>query len=148
MTEPPSPMTDFSHRAEFGGDDAAVAFSAHERVNVPPADKGFHAYAYLLASFVIELLAWSLPFSYGVFLNYYADVLPQPSSTKLAVVGTLSTGVMYLLYPLVLRATTLFPHLCRHLMAVGLALCVGGLVGAAWSTTVWEFVLTQGPWRA
>ncbi|KZV86288.1 MFS general substrate transporter [Exidia glandulosa HHB12029] len=137
-SEPTTPTTDFELN------EPGASFQVHESVPVHPPDRGAHAYAYLFASFIIELLAWSLPFSYGVFLNYYTDVLPEIPSSKLAVVGTLSTGVMYLAYPVVLRATTLFPHRCRQFMAAGLALCVAGLLGAAWSTKPWHFIMAQG----
>ncbi|KIO32644.1 hypothetical protein M407DRAFT_100672 [Tulasnella calospora MUT 4182] len=39
-------------------------------VSLPPTDTGFDAYAYLVSAWVLELLVWSFPFSYGVFLNY------------------------------------------------------------------------------
>jgi hypothetical protein len=111
-------------------------------------DRGRHAYAYLFASFMIELLAWSLPFSFGVFLNYFnnhpSQVNMERDSDLFAVVGTLATGIMYLSYPFVLRATSLYPWYCRHIMGVGLALCVAGLVGAAFSRAAWHFILTQG----
>ncbi|KAH7103725.1 MFS general substrate transporter [Auriculariales sp. MPI-PUGE-AT-0066] len=123
-------------------------------------DRGMHAYLYLFASFMIELLTWSLPFSYGVFLNYYnshrlgsatpSSVSGEPSTNKaeqsstLALVGTLATGIMYLAYPFVLRTTSLYPWYCRHIMAAGLLLCVAGLCGAAFSSRPWHFIVTQG----
>jgi len=119
-------------------------------------DHGLHAYLYLFASFMIELLAWSLPFSYGVFLNYYneqhaiesspthSSANPVDHSSTMALVGTLATGIMYLAYPLVLRTTSLYPWYCQPIMAVGLVLCVAGLVGAAFATKPWHFVLSQG----
>ncbi|KAG8951135.1 hypothetical protein FRC04_006794 [Tulasnella sp. 424] len=95
-------------------------------VSLPPADTGFDAYAYLVSAWMLELLVWSFPFSYGVFLNYYTTVLfapDDPQRNLLPVVGTLSSGIIY----------------------IGcLVLCVLGLVGAGFATRPVHLVVTQG----
>ncbi|KAG9016263.1 hypothetical protein FRB90_003585 [Tulasnella sp. 427] len=67
--------------------------------SLPPVDSGFDAYAYLASAWLVELLVWSFPVSYGVFLNYYTSVLflpDDPQINLLPIVGTLSSGIIYM----------------------------------------------------
>ncbi|KAF5373761.1 hypothetical protein D9758_000934 [Tetrapyrgos nigripes] len=116
-----------------------------DAVSLPPVDRGFHAYAYLASAFFVELLVWSLPLSYGVFLNYYSThTFPQASQSILAAVGSISSGLMYLSSPVVLPLLNRFPWYKRKAMLVGLFLCLGGLLGAAFAREPWQLILTQG----
>ncbi|KAG8974338.1 hypothetical protein FRC05_007644 [Tulasnella sp. 425] len=116
-------------------------------VSLPPADTGFDAYAYLVSAWMLELLVWSFPFSYGVFLNYYTTVLfapDDPQRNLLPVVGTLSSGIIYigclLISPILLK----YPKQRRNISFIGLVLCVLGLVGAGFATRPVHLVVTQG----
>ncbi|KAF8893516.1 major facilitator superfamily domain-containing protein [Infundibulicybe gibba] len=114
-------------------------------VSLPPMDGGFDAWAYLASAWVIELLVWSYPFSYGVFLNYYTSrVFVDSPSALLPLVGSLSSGIMYLSSVVVLPVISRYPKQKKNAMTVGIILCVTGLVGAAFSTKPWQLVLTQG----
>ncbi|KAJ7646749.1 MFS general substrate transporter [Roridomyces roridus] len=113
--------------------------------SLPPVDHGFHAYAYLASAWLVELLVWSYPFSYGVFLDYYkTHIFPTAPTSILALVGSMSTGIIYLSSWLVLPVISRFPALKKPLMALGVVFCVAGLVGAAFATEPWQLVLTQG----
>lgn len=113
---------------------------------LPPVDKGFHAYAYLAGSFVLELLVWALPFSYGVFLNHYTShhLFDGPQDFLLPLVGTLSSGIIYLTSIAIMPALSRYPHQRQNLMRFGAVLCVTSLLGAAFATEVWHLILTQG----
>ncbi|KAE9398983.1 MFS general substrate transporter [Gymnopus androsaceus JB14] len=115
-------------------------------VSLPPMDGGFHAWAYLFSAWFIELLVWSFPFSYGVFLNFYTTdpTFKNDSSTSLALVGSLSSGLLYLTSPIVLLVINRYPWHKRNAMILGVVLCVSGLVGAAFSTKIWQLIITQG----
>ncbi|KAG9015709.1 hypothetical protein FRB90_004374, partial [Tulasnella sp. 427] len=115
--------------------------------SLPPVDSGFDAYAYLASAWLVELLVWSFPVSYGVFLNYYTSVLflpDDPQINLLPIVGTLSSGIIYVggmfIIPLMIR----YPGQKRNMTVGGLVLCVLGLVGAGFSTRPAHLVLTQG----
>ncbi|KAG8714448.1 hypothetical protein FRC08_011912 [Ceratobasidium sp. 394] len=113
--------------------------------SLPPVDKGFHAYSYLAAGFIIEFLVWSLPFSYGVFLNHYTTHrLFDHSENLLPLVGTLSSGILYMASLFILPASAQYPAYRKGLMCAGLLLCVSALLGAAFATQVWHLILTQG----
>ncbi|KAJ7467154.1 MFS general substrate transporter [Mycena latifolia] len=113
--------------------------------SLPSMDRGFHALAYLASAWVVELLVWSYPFSYGVFLEYYkTHVFPDAPSSVLALVGSLSTGIIYLTAWLILPLIARYPALKKPLMSLGVAFCVTGLIGAAFVSQPWQLVLTQG----
>ncbi|KAF5381411.1 hypothetical protein D9757_009076 [Collybiopsis confluens] len=133
-------------------------------VFLPPMDRGFHAWAYLASAWCMTLLTWyesalynisvktnasnvrSLPFSYGIFLNFYAsdpDFRHYPSSS-LALVGSLCNGILYLSSPIVLPIINRYPWHKRNTMILGAILCVGGLVGAAFARTFVHLIITQG----
>ncbi|KAK0245399.1 MFS general substrate transporter [Armillaria nabsnona] len=114
--------------------------------SLPPMDRGFHAWAFLVSAWFLEFLVWSYPFSYGVFLNYYTSHEPfqNTPSSLLALVGSLSTGLMYFASLIILPVFSRFPVHKKKGMYVGLVLCVAGLFGAAFAKTSGVLLLTQG----
>ncbi|SJL05286.1 uncharacterized protein ARMOST_08652 [Armillaria ostoyae] len=114
--------------------------------SLPPMDRGFHAWAFLVSAWLLEFLVWSYPFSYGVFLNYYTSHEPfqNTPSSLLALVGSLSTGLMYFASLIILPVFSRFPAHKKKGMYVGLILCVAGLFGAAFAKTSGVLLLTQG----
>ncbi|KAG8926282.1 hypothetical protein FRC01_009062 [Tulasnella sp. 417] len=116
-------------------------------VSLPPTDGGFHAYAYLASAWMLELLVWSFPFSYGVFLNYYTTVLFPPDDPQLnllPLVGTLSSGIIYMASLLVLPFVLKYPGQKRNISFLGFVLCVLGLLGSGFATRPAHLVATQG----
>jgi len=57
---------------------------------IPPADGGKEAWLFLAACFMVEGLVWGLPFSFGIFQQYYSTHEPFASSGNIAVIGTFS----------------------------------------------------------
>jgi MFS family permease len=87
----------------------------------------------------------SYPFSYGVFLNWYtSNTFKDTYTAHLPLVGSLSTGIMYLSSVFILPVINRYPRHKKNVMAIGLALCVTGLLGAAFSYKIWHLILTQG----
>ncbi|KAG9004945.1 hypothetical protein FRB94_001983 [Tulasnella sp. JGI-2019a] len=117
--------------------------------SLPPVDEGFGAWAYLACAFLLELIVWALPFSYGVFLNYYSTVTFAESSdgdlkTLLPLIGTLSSGIIYIsglpISPYIAR----YPRRRNQMSYAGLSLCVAGLAGSAFATKPIHLIITQG----
>jgi hypothetical protein len=52
-----------------GGSSTAVS-------HLPPADSGRAAWLFLFGSFMIEMLLWGFPFSFGVLQDYYTNHKP------------------------------------------------------------------------
>lgn len=92
------------------------------------------------------MLVWSTPFSYGVFLNHYTTHKTFDSSQNflLPLIGTLSSGIMYMASMFVVPVIASYPQHRTSLMYLGLGICVSGLLGAAFATEVWHLILTQG----
>ncbi|KIK52303.1 hypothetical protein GYMLUDRAFT_970230 [Collybiopsis luxurians FD-317 M1] len=115
-------------------------------VSLPPMDGGFHAWAYLVSAWCMTLLTWSLPFSYGIFLNFYTsdpDFERYPSSS-LALVGSLCNGILYLTSPIILLIINRYPRYKKNAIILGVVLCVSGLLGAAFARTISHLIITQG----
>ncbi|KAG8932494.1 hypothetical protein FRC03_009421 [Tulasnella sp. 419] len=137
----------YSHNEDGNIHDINNVVVPDTAVSLPPVDTGFHAYAYLGSAFVFELLVWSFPFSYGVFLNYYNTVLFDPKDPEyhlLPLVGTLSSGILYIFSLFVLPVVLRFPSKKRQISMIGLILCVASLVGAGLSSRPSHLILTQG----
>lgn len=69
--------------------------------SLPQADTGRAAYQFLISAFIVEVVVWGLPSSYGVFFQYYTDKGVGNSgdvsgSALLPLVGSISSGLMYL----------------------------------------------------
>jgi len=82
------------------------SISDHHDANLPPVDRGKHAYLFLAACFIFEALIWGMTisesfhervlirssagftFSYGIFQDYYSTHEPFKSSGDIAVIGT------------------------------------------------------------
>ncbi|KAG8691385.1 hypothetical protein FRC11_004498 [Ceratobasidium sp. 423] len=57
--------------------------SVIESSNLHPADRGLHAWLYLLGAFVVETLVWGFPNSFGVFLSYYSKMYKEEKGAEL-----------------------------------------------------------------
>ncbi|THH12106.1 hypothetical protein EW146_g7813 [Bondarzewia mesenterica] len=73
---------------------------SRNETELAPVDTGFGAWSFLIAAVIIEGHVWSFPLGFGIFLTAYLDepaLVSQPnSSVLLPLIGTLSTGVLYL----------------------------------------------------
>ena len=130
--------------------------------NLPRADGGGKAWLFLAGCFVFEALIWGksiypsgrlpqidivlgFPFSFGVFQSYYTTHPPfVEHAGSVAVIGTCSTGVMYLFAPVSLYVLEAWPSIRRRTSVFGLMLIVSTLMASSFSTAVWHLILTQG----
>ncbi|KAF8830980.1 hypothetical protein HHX47_DHR1000120 [Lentinula edodes] len=110
-------------------------------VSLPPMDSGFHAWAYLVSAWFVELLVWYVATLGEVQMN---PDFQHYSSSSLALVGSLSSGVLYLTSPVIIPIINRYPWHKRNAMILGVILCVSGLVGAAYANKMWHLILTQG----
>jgi hypothetical protein len=85
------------------------------------------------------------PFSFGVFESYYINNIPfSHHPDGIAMIGTFSSGGMYLIAPITLYVLEAWPSIRRLSSISGLAVVVTALVASSFSTRVWHLVLTQG----
>ncbi|KAK3293723.1 major facilitator superfamily domain-containing protein [Chaetomium fimeti] len=143
-------MSEKSNYDHHGGGLTSLVESAqasHESINVkppPPADRGKDAYLFLASCCVLEAVAWGLPFTYGVFNDYYNTHGPFDGSDNLAIVGTCSLGMMYLGLPLVFAFVQAYKKHIRILCAVSIIIMGVALALSSFATTVTHLILTQG----
>ncbi|KAJ6491895.1 MFS general substrate transporter, partial [Mycena sanguinolenta] len=113
-----------------------------------PVDKGFGAWAFLAAAFIVEGIVWAFPFSYGIFLDAYLQdprITSQNNATSLLpLVGMLSSGIIYCSALIVSLTAASYPHHRHKLMWTGAVLCCGTLLGASYTTEIWLLILVQG----
>ncbi|PLB47969.1 MFS general substrate transporter [Aspergillus steynii IBT 23096] len=110
-----------------------------------PADQGKSAWLMLISCCIIQLPVWGFSLVFGIFQEYFSSHnILQGSKGDLAIVGTTSTGVLYLLSPISFTLLTRYPHLQKHCASVGLLLSVSGSLASSFSVTVWHLIVTQG----
>ncbi|ETW80881.1 MFS monocarboxylate transporter, partial [Heterobasidion irregulare TC 32-1] len=113
-----------------------------------PVDRGFGAWSFLLAAVIIEAHVWCFPLGFGLFLTAYLDepaLVSQPNSSfLLPLIGTLSTGVLYLTGPFLYPYISRYPQHRRPCMWVGFCLCWTSLLGASYTTKIQILILLQG----
>ncbi|KAL8814425.1 MAG: hypothetical protein Q9223_006348 [Gallowayella weberi] len=86
-----------------------------------------------------------LPFSYGVFQQYYSTHEPFASKPRnIAAVGTITTGFMYFLQPFVALASQRWQQSRRPIAMVGHSLLLIGLISASFANRIGELMITQG----
>ncbi|KAL8808532.1 MAG: hypothetical protein Q9182_000083 [Xanthomendoza sp. 2 TL-2023] len=122
--------SDANHRREF---------------TLPQADRGKDAWLFLAGCFMVEALIWGFPFSFGVFQEYYSTHEPFCSKPSgIAVIGTSSTGIMYLSCPILFAFFKRWPHIRRSCTMIGLTINAVAIIAASFATQVSHLILTQG----
>jgi hypothetical protein len=127
-----------------------------------PADGGLSAWKVLLGAFTFEAILWGkscivihqtqlmkrsqigFPLAYGVFQNYYSQVPAFANSPLIPVVGGVSSGISYLGSPFMVPLVKRFPKYQKHMIWLGWSLCIAGLVGGSFVTTLPGLMFTQG----
>ncbi|KWU45423.1 MFS general substrate transporter [Rhodotorula sp. JG-1b] len=93
---------------------------------IPPPDRGRAAYLFLTGAFAIETVIWGLPASYGLFLDYYQQhgvAGVRSGSNLLPLVGTVSSGFIYVLGPPVSILLNPRPRWRLPVIRLGCCLC-------------------------
>ena len=129
---------------------------------VPDADRGKDAWLFLAGCFMVEALIWGkrrctkspraklinetgFPISFGVFQEYYTAHEPFSSNPSgIAIIGTSSTGIMYLSCPILFAAFRHWPQIRRSCLLIGLVINSLAIFAASFSTEVFHLILTQG----
>ncbi|GAW06335.1 MFS general substrate transporter [Lentinula edodes] len=113
-----------------------------------PVDGGFHAWAFLGASFLIEAIVWGFPDAFGVFLDAYltdpAYTSHPHASSLLPLIGPIASGIVYCVAPFLSPLINRYPNHRRTAMYVGLLLCWASLFAASYTTNVVILLALQG----
>ncbi|RFU29651.1 hypothetical protein B7463_g6695, partial [Scytalidium lignicola] len=113
--------------------------------SLPPADGGKDAWLVLAGCTVIEGVVWSLPYSFGVFQDYYSKSEElKGDRSNIALIGTLGLGILYLGSPINLLLHRRWPQHRLKFLISGLLISSLSLTAASFATRVWQLILTQG----
>lgn len=84
--------------------------------------------------------------SFGIFQKYYSDPMHgiDASAGAIATVGSVQTGAMYLMMPVVFMMLNKYPYLRRWCGPLGLLLTVSSLSASAFVSSIAGLVATQG----
>ncbi|OAX84668.1 hypothetical protein ACJ72_00960 [Emergomyces africanus] len=119
--------------------------SQQQEFSLPPTDGGIQAWLFLAGCFVVEAIVWGLPFSFGLFQDFYSTHEPFKSDASgIAAIGTSALGVLYLGCPFCLAAVQYWPLVRRWSVAVGVTLLVISLLASSFATDVSQLIVAQG----
>ncbi|KAK1831625.1 hypothetical protein QBC39DRAFT_407739 [Podospora conica] len=107
---------------------------------VPP-DGGLLAWSQVLAGCLVNMLAWGLPSTFGVYQLYYRDTLGLPES-QVSWIGSLQTSLAFLTCTFSGRLAD--AGYIRSTVASGAFLVIFGTFMTSLSTTYWQLLLSQG----
>ncbi|KAI5823250.1 MFS general substrate transporter [Schizophyllum commune Tattone D] len=128
---------------------SSTHFSAASGVSqLPPVDRGFGAWSFLAAAFVVETVVWGFPTAYGTLLDAYLDD-PEYSSQRnatslLALIGPIVSGIMHCASPAINPLLCRYPRCARPLVWSGTVLCAISILASSWATTVNQLLALQG----
>lgn len=101
---------------------------------------------YAGASMVLMLMKSSIgfPISFGVFQSYYSRVPEFKDNPHIAIVGTMASGVPYLLAPIMAVFTRRHQNYRLHMIWIGWPICIAGLVAGSFANSLGALIFTQG----
>lgn len=105
------------------------------------------AWAYLAGMLILETTIWGFASSYGVLLDYYLHTRFADESSAnyiLPLVGTVNTGLLALLIPIVSAVLNRFPHVKAQTMYFGVGVTTISLMLSCFSTHSVHVLLTLG----
>ncbi|KAG8689255.1 hypothetical protein FRC11_003530 [Ceratobasidium sp. 423] len=103
--------------------------SEREGLSLPPVDKGFAAWSFVVAAFVLETLVWGFGFTYGVFQEYFLHnrTFGDASEAAIGAVGTVALAIEYFEVLIVILIAQQWPHRVSHLILLqGILFGIGG----------------------
>ncbi|KAI0042845.1 MFS general substrate transporter [Auriscalpium vulgare] len=136
-------LSNFSKDSDISGHESV---HKEETSDLAPVDGGAQAWTFVLCSFLLESFVWGLPFSYGVFQQWYLSNPPfdGTSEANINAIGTVGLGILYMEGIFLAFVFQRFPQWLRPMMVGGLVVCVFSLLISSFATKVWHLVVLQG----
>ncbi|MBW0494840.1 hypothetical protein O181_034555 [Austropuccinia psidii MF-1] len=115
--------------------------------SLPEVDTSRQAWTYVFAMFILEVAIWGFASSYGILLDYYLHSKFSNEASSLFIlplVGTVNTGIMAALTPMLALLTNRFPRLKTPLCCFGVVVFVLSIFLSSFSTKSLHVLLTLG----
>ncbi|KAF3812112.1 hypothetical protein GCG54_00009796 [Colletotrichum gloeosporioides] len=112
--------------------------------DLPPRDRGRAAWTSLVAVSAIAMATWGFGATQGVFREYYFKTPPFEGDQLVASTGLLVVGLLQTLPPFLLKLIFTYPSYRIYMMWSGMVLVVASSIGAAFSTSAVQVIMTQG----
>ncbi|CRG92052.1 Monocarboxylate transporter 12 [Talaromyces islandicus] len=125
----------------------AEAWQSPQEIEVPglpPADHGRDAWMALVACVIVQLPIWGFSLAWGIFQEYLADADIRGDKDSIAVIGTTSSGILYMLSPVTFALLTKYPRMRGYCGWVGVLISVIGYATASFATEVWQLIASLG----
>ncbi|KAL0931402.1 Mch2p [Colletotrichum truncatum] len=116
----------------------------HEDEHLLPRDRGRAAWTSLVAVSVIAMATWGFGATQGVFREYYFKTPPLEGNQLVASTGLLVVGLLQTLPPFLLKIIGTSSQYRLYMMWSGMVLVVASSIGAAFSTSAVQVIMTQG----
>ncbi|KAG8738382.1 hypothetical protein FRC11_001428, partial [Ceratobasidium sp. 423] len=109
------PRTESNNEGNAGLDQP-VTVPEHEGMSLPPVDKGFAAWSFVFAGFMLEALVWGFGFTYGVFQEYFLHhrTFGNASEAEIGAIGTTALAIQYFEALFVNMIAQQWPHRVRY----------------------------------
>ncbi|KAH8698110.1 major facilitator superfamily domain-containing protein [Phaeosphaeriaceae sp. PMI808] len=110
---------------------------------VEPSPDGGYGWIYVMCVFLVNAHTWGINSSYGVFLAHYLETNTYAGASDLhfAFVGGLSLSMAQFIAPVATITTRNWGT--KATLAIGIVLQTVALLGASWSTEIWQLFLSQ-----
>ncbi|KAK1972399.1 MFS general substrate transporter [Colletotrichum sublineola] len=134
------------HKNEATLDSSVLALTPENSVpeDLPPRDSGIAAWSLLASLSFILMITWGFGSASGVFREYYFKHPPMAGNQLVASIGVMIVGILQIMSPLLLRFLGRRPHQRKTMMWAGMALVAASSIGAAFSKTPLQVIMTQG----
>ncbi|GME22658.1 Mfs monocarboxylate [Neofusicoccum parvum] len=109
-------------------------------------DGGKEAWLVLAANCLMQAPVWGFALAFGVIQEYYESMESGLVGNKssVTIIGTTTTGILYLTSPLTFTLLTLHPSLRRWCGPLGLLITSGSFLASAFASHVWQLIALQG----
>ncbi|KAI9188769.1 hypothetical protein H9P43_000191 [Blastocladiella emersonii ATCC 22665] len=107
-------------------------------------DGGLRAWLVVLSSFLVHVVTFGIQYSFGVYQSYYVNNTFKGRATpaEIALIGTVGFAAIFCIGIFSGKIAEAYGY--RQTVLVGSVTMVVGLVLAAFSTELWQLLLTQG----
>ncbi|GAA5905649.1 uncharacterized protein JCM6883_005396 [Sporobolomyces salmoneus] len=130
------------------GIDNHLGFSSTgtEQAQLPPVDRGWAAWQFVIAATILEVQIWGYAISYSVILVHLETTEPwsRASLAALSSIGTIQLGLMFFLTVFINNAFRRYPDHARKALYISAAVYPLSLLLSSFATQVWQLIFAQG----